>query len=240
MTLVKQLAQLKADIQTHAALQQSGPETVKIVAVTKHASTRQMLEAFDCGLRDFGENKQQDAEAHMQALAQYLSPEAFSQIHWHFIGHLQSNKVSKIIGKFDLIHSVDSVRLAQKISEAATAQGITQEILLQVNVSGEQSKGGIAPVAMRDALIAVSAMPGLQLCGLMAMAPLSDDPEIPQAVFRELFLLRKTLESMSTADFRGSLPELSMGMTKDYVPALQNGATIIRVGTLLFGENTGQ
>lgn len=230
MTIAERLARIHTDIKAHA-LQ---PDRVTLVAVTKHASIDQMLDAFESGLRDFGENKQQDADDHRTQLAQRIPSEAFQTIRWHFIGHLQSNKVNKTVGRYDLIHSVDSIRLAEKIAHAAQAQGLTQKILLQVNVSGEASKSGFEPSAMDEAVAAIKAMPGVALEGLMAMAPADAGDIGAESVFSRLADLRAGLSTRHGI----MLPELSMGMTKDYVPALKNGATIIRLGTLLFGDQT--
>jgi len=231
MTIADHIAHIQEDIAAHAT-----HKNVTLVAVTKHASIDQMLEAFACGLRDFGENKQQDADNHMAQLARRMPPEDFQKIRWHFIGHLQSNKVNKIAGRFALIHSVDSVKLAQKIAQTAEAQGMAQKILLQINISGEESKSGFEPAEVDDAVTAIRALPGLSLAGLMTMAPADASETQAESVFRRLADLRAGLLQRHGIDRL----ELSMGMTKDYVPALRNGATIIRVGTLLFGDLASQ
>ena len=231
MSLIEErLEKLHADIQMHATAGGGTPGAVQIVAVTKHATPQQMAEAYDAGIRDFGENKLQNAEAQIAAF-HALRPNA--AVNWHFIGHLQSNKASKVIGQFSLIHSVDSIKLAQKLSEAALSQGVCQAVFLQINISGEESKFGFTPDEVRAAIPALRLMSGIKLCGLMSMAPLSEDPAVADGVFGGLSSLRDQLEETFGID----LPELSMGMSKDYVPALKNGATIIRVGTLLFGSS---
>lgn len=200
------------------------PADVTIVAVTKTVGVDDIRQALAAGIEDFGENRVQEF------LGKYgLFPHA----RWHFIGTLQSNKVKDVVGRASLIHSVDSVRLIEEISRRAELAGVTQPILLQVNVSGEMSKHGFAPHEVGDALLEASRMGGLAVKGLMTMAPLGR-AEDARWVFRELRELRDSL--METRLDGVELYELSMGMSNDYRVAVEEGATIVRVGGAIFGR----
>ncbi|MEB3328132.1 MAG: YggS family pyridoxal phosphate-dependent enzyme [Candidatus Sericytochromatia bacterium] len=202
------------------------PSRVALVAVTKHASLEAMRAVVALGLHRFGESKVQDALPKMAELAP-LAPE------WHFIGHLQTNKVKRVVGAFSLIHSVDSWRLAEAISDEGCSRGLVQPILVQVNTSGEPSKHGLSP---EEAPVVIERMarelPGVEVRGLMTMAPRSDDPEEARGCFRKC---RELLEQLATTLPRGHrLDQLSMGMSQDYTVAVEEGATLIRVGSGLF------
>jgi pyridoxal phosphate enzyme (YggS family) len=155
------------------------------------------------------------------------------KIHWHFIGHLQTNKVKKAVGRFALIHSVDSIRLAEEISREATAAGITQAVLLQVKVVPDPSKSGFTPEQLRQSIDQIMSLPNLQVEGLMTIAPFTADEDIWQTCFDGLRDLRDELESAS--DDKYALKELSMGMTQDWEAAVESGATMIRLGRAVFG-----
>lgn len=215
--------------QIHEAIERykTVPE-VRLVAVTKTASPAQMIEAYQLGIRDFGENKPQAALEKMAA----LPPEIASAVNWHLIGHLQANKVNKVVGKFDWIHSVDSLPLAKKIASRAQTLGLQQKVLLQVNLVPEagDSRSGFSELTLRQSIAEIIRLEGLLVCGLMTMAPNTRDEASVHSVFCRLRLLR---DDRSVAnDF--PLPELSMGMSQDFVHALQNGATIIRLGSYIF------
>jgi PLP dependent protein len=200
------------------------PDEVLIVGVTKTHGIDVIRHACEAGIEDFGENRVQEF------LGKYgLFPTA----HWHFIGSLQTNKVKDIVGKAYLIHSVDSVKLLAEIDKRAQAAGVVQQVLLEVNISGEESKHGFVSADVREALIEASHMPGVAVRGLMTMAPFGR-PEDARWVFRELRELRDSLREMPLNGVE--LHELSMGMSNDFRVAVEEGATIVRVGNAIFGR----
>ena len=200
------------------------PADILIVGVTKTHGIEAIRQALVAGLDDFGENRVQEF------LGKYgLFPTA----HWHFIGTLQTNKAKDVVGRATLIHSVDSVKLLAEIDRRAVAADVVQAVLLEVNVSGEGSKHGFVPADVREALIDASRMPGVEVRGLMTMAPLGR-PEDARWVFRELRELRDSLREMPLNGVE--LVELSMGMSNDYRVAVEEGATIVRVGGAIFGR----
>ncbi len=206
--------------------QHIGSRSVTLVAVTKYTTLEKMEEAYAAGIRHFGEARVLDALKKKQELPEGL----VSDIQWHLIGHLQTNKVNKTVGEFALIHSVDSLRLAQKISEANEEMGQVQSVLLQVNVAGEAQKYGFSPQELETAFQALVGLKGIEIRGLMAMAPHTEDTLLIQSVFGNLKKLRERLRG----SYGLQLPELSMGMTHDYLHALELGATMIRIGSFLF------
>jgi pyridoxal phosphate enzyme (YggS family) len=195
-----------------------------LVAVSKTHPPETIAEAAALGVRVFGENKVQEARAKI--------PECPSHLSWHLVGHLQSNKAKLAAQLFDTIHSLDSEKLARMLDAASAAAGRTLNVLIEVNVSGEASKFGVAPDAVRPVLDAANACPRLVVRGLMTMAPFSPDPEKARPYFAALRELRDRL----ARDTGTPLEELSMGMSGDFEPAIEEGATMIRIGTLLFGE----
>lgn len=200
------------------------PADVTIVAVTKTVGIDDVRAAIAAGMRDFGENRVQE----------FLGKcGLFPEEHWHFIGSLQTNKVKDVVGRAALIHSVDSVRLLEEIDRRAVRAGVVQPILLQVNVSGEESKHGFEPDDVRDVLVGASGCEGVLVKGLMTMAPYGR-PEEARPVFSELRDLRDSLREMALDSVE--LDELSMGMTNDYRVAVEEGATIVRVGRAIFGR----
>lgn len=221
MGVREQLAEIRRQI---------GNKPVTIVAATKYADTGQMREAYAAGIRHFGENRVQDALAKMEAFPK----DGYPDLHWHFIGRLQTNKVNKTLDasgcKFALIHSVDSLRLARKLSDVNAKAGFVQPVLLQVNVSGEESKAGFTPEAARESLEAMTTLPGIAIRGLMTMAPDTREAAAVRSVFKDLKRLREELAGDTGID----LPELSMGMSGDFAHALEYGATMIRIGNRLF------
>lgn len=194
------------------------PSDITLIAITKYASLEATHEAYSFGLRAFGENR---VPAALQKMAKLPL-----DIDWHFIGHLQSNKVAKAIGRFSLIHSVDSYELAQKISVASIQNNSTTPVLLQVNTSGEHSKQGFASITFREHFLGLSQLSGISIQGLMAMAPLTDDTNLIRACFSRLRNLRDELK----------LRHLSMGMSNDFSIAIEEGATLLRIGSSLFGK----
>jgi hypothetical protein len=196
---------------------------VTIVAVTKTHGPEAVLAALDAGLTDVGENRVQEALSKQAQVADL-------RVRWHLIGSLQSNKARQAVGKFALIHSVDRFELASELARRA-APGTRQAILLQVNCSGEAQKGGVDPDALGELLERVTGLEALQVRGLMTMAELTDDETRQRASFSRLRELQQQLQGKGYA-----LPELSMGMSGDFGVAVEEGATMVRLGTLLFGE----
>lgn len=197
---------------------------VKLLAVSKTFPASDVMEAYQAGQKEFGENRVQELEQKVPVLPK--------DIVWHLIGHLQSNKAAKAAELADWVHSVDSVKLVNKLSDAAQKAGKTLKILLEVNVSGEESKYGIrsGEELFQVAEAAVSA-PAIEWKGLMTMAPAGADGEELKAVFSGLRKMRDELEEK----FKIKLPELSMGMSGDYPAAIAEGSTIVRIGTAIFG-----
>jgi PLP dependent protein len=202
------------------------PSAVRLVAVTKTVGLDRLQEAVAAGQTLFGENYVQEAKAKIAALGLGLT--------WHFIGHLQSNKARVAVELFDLIHSVDRLRLALALEQAALRLGRVQNVLLQVNLAGEESKSGTAPEDAEHLLSEISKLPHLRVLGLMTMPPWFPDPEEARPYFRALRELRDRLRRLPSVD--GDLPELSMGMTGDFEVAVAEGATLVRIGTAIFGQ----
>ncbi len=197
--------------------------------MTKTVPLDRIAAAYQLGLRDFGENRVQEGMGKIADSAAL----GLTLARWHLVGHLQTNKVKTAVAIFDIIHSIDSVHLAEAVSRRAVAAGRTVPVLLEVNVAGEASKFGFSPGELPAALEQISKMPGLQLEGLMTVAPLARDPEEIRPVFRRLRELWDELrQSYNLSHFR----HLSMGMTDDYQVAIQEGATMVRLGRAIFGE----
>jgi PLP dependent protein len=199
------------------------PSEVTMIAVTKTLPTERARAAFDLGIRDLGENRVQELVEKTDALAGL-------PIRWHLIGHLQTNKVKQVIGRVVLVHSIDSLHLAEKCDEIATSGGTSLDVLLQINTSGEETKFGIPAADARPLAEAIGAMPALRLRGLMTLGPLTED----EGAIRDSFgLLRRMRDEL--ADLLPSPAILSMGMSGDFEIAIEEGATIVRIGTALFG-----
>lgn len=222
--LSDQLANVLNAVNETAAAAGREPGEVRLLAVSKTFPASDVLEAYHAGQREFGENRVQELEQKVPALPR--------DIVWHLIGHLQSNKAAKAAELADWIHSVDSVKLVNKLSDAAQKAGKTLKILLEVNVSGEESKYGIRTKEelFQAAEAAVSAS-AIEWKGLMTMAPADAKGEELNAVFSGLRQMRDELEQKYSV----KLPELSMGMSGDYPAAIAEGATIVRIGTAIFG-----
>ena len=210
------------------ACEKAGREVseVKLMAVSKTKPAEMVQEIYDCGQRIFGENKVQELSGKVPVLP--------SDIEWHLIGHLQHNKVKQAVANAYAIHSVDSVRLAEYISREAVKQGKIQNILLEVNAAGEESKFGFMPDEVTTAAEEISKLDGIKVIGLMTVAPNVEDPNENRPVFR---CLRELGVDINSKKFNNiSISEYSMGMTNDYAVAIEEGATYIRVGTAIFGE----
>ncbi len=195
-------------------------KNVRIVAVTKYYDENAIINAYRAGLRDFGESRALESVEKINK----LDDEIRQKSTYHFIGHLQTNKVKHVVGFFDYIHSVDSLKVAKEIAKCAAEKGIVQKILIQVNVADEKSKFGIAPLQTDDLIKEISKLNSLKIEGLMNIAPLIDDEKE----------LRKYFSQMRKLKERYGLKELSMGMSNDFKIALEEGATIIRLGRTLF------
>jgi pyridoxal phosphate enzyme (YggS family) len=200
-------------------------QQVKLVAVTKNQEVTAMREAIDAGASVVGENRVQEALSKNNILDR--------EVDWHLIGHLQTNKVRQAVPQFALIHSVDSERLLVEIDRIASKIGKRQDVLLQVNVAGEDTKFGINPDAVMDLADKASKMANIRLCGLMTIAPYFANKEEVRPVFRELYRLFLMLKDMRLNNT--NIEWLSMGMTNDYVIAVEEGANLVRVGTAIFG-----
>ncbi len=214
------------------------PAQVTLIAVSKTHPPAAIQAAMAAGVQHFGENRVEEASTKIPMVNQA----AEKLPTWHMIGHVQSRKAKLVLPLFDVVHSVDSVKLAEKFSTLALEQQKSLSILLEVNISGEEVKDGIqAANWSHDAAVKaplwqtvqqISALPGIELRGLMTMAPFYDDAEQTRPIFADLAALRAAL----SADFGLPLPELSMGMTNDYMVAIEEGATLIRIGRAIFGE----
>ena len=202
----------------------------KLIAVSKTKPVDLIMEAYDAGIRDFGENKVQELTSKYDEMPK--------DIRWHLIGHLQTNKVKYIVGKVFLIHSVDSLKLAKEISKEAVKRSTTCDILLEVNVADEESKFGLSCTEVPSVAEEIAKLPGIKIKGLMTVAPFVDDPEENRPVFRKLKQLSVDITSKNIDNV--SMEVLSMGMSGDYEVAIEEGATYIRVGTSIFGERNYQ
>lgn len=238
MTIAARIQQVQEQITAACVRARRDPSGVTLVAVSKTHPAALVLAAAEAGLQHFGENRVEEAITKIPV----ANHEASTPLTWHMIGHVQSRKAKLVLPLFNLVHSVDSVKLAEKFSALALEQKRTLNILLEVNVSGEISKYGFEASdwardsAVREAFWAdvaqVIALPGIRLRGLMTMAPIVAEAEQTRPVFAGLAALRAALVEF----FALELPELSMGMTDDYPVAVEEGATLVRVGRAIFGE----
>jgi len=237
--LAERIARVHATIAQAAERAGRSPTDIALVAVSKTHPASAVLEAVQAGLRQFGENRVEEAAAKIAEVAKATD----AALTWHMIGHIQSRKARDVAPLFAVVQSVDSLRLAVKLAQAIP-DGHRIEVLLECNVSGEMSKAGFAAHdweanqaaldALANDLRAVAQLPGLDVRGLMTMAPIVDDMEAVRPVFRSLRRLRDALQNQVGLP----LPELSMGMTDDFSVAVEEGATIVRVGRAIFGERT--
>ena len=220
------LEQVEENIRKACARSGRDRGDVKLIAVSKTKPVEMLREAYDAGCRDFGENKVQELTAKYEQMPK--------DIRWHMIGHLQRNKVKYIVGKVYLIHSVDSLRLAEEISREAVRQNVTVSVLVEVNVAGEESKFGTTDAEAADLVAEIAKLPNILVKGLMTIAPYVDFSEENRLYFAKLKqiyvdIIQKNIDNVC-------MEELSMGMTGDYETAIEEGATYIRIGTGIFGE----
>ncbi len=222
-TVADHLAEVLHSVHSAALRAGRDPHDVRLVAVSKTHPAEAVAEAAAAGQRVFGESRVQEARDKIPACPAGLE--------WHFIGHLQKNKVRQALPLFAFFHSIDSMTLAQAVDRIAGETDSTVEGLVEVNVSGEETKHGFTPAQIRAGFPALAGLPHLRVRGLMTMAPYSDNPEDARPVFRALRELRDELQQAHNHP----LPELSMGMSGDFVPAIEEGATLVRIGTSIFG-----
>lgn len=204
------------------------PSEITLIAVSKTKPVSDLMEAYEAGERVFGENKVQEIMDKYDEMPEDVS--------WHMIGHLQRNKVKYLPGKVSLIHSVDSLRLAETIEQEASAKGIVMPVLLEVNVAEEDTKFGLSVPDVLPLIEKIAAFPHLSVRGLMTIAPYVTDPEENRPVFRQLKILSVDISAKNIDNI--SMNVLSMGMTGDYEVAIQEGATMVRVGTGIFGSRS--
>ncbi|HXE98318.1 MAG TPA: YggS family pyridoxal phosphate-dependent enzyme [Dongiaceae bacterium] len=226
MTIPGNLARIKERIRVAAELAGRDPESVRLVAVSKTRPAADIIAAFQAGQTVFGEN-------YIQELVPKLA-EVREAVEWHVIGHLQSNKVKYIAGKVALIHSVDRLSLAQEIDRQWGRLGRKCDVLIQVNISGEATKSGTTEDGAIELVRECSLLPNIRVRGMMTMPPFFDDPDAARPYFAELRRLSGTIAALEIAGVE--MAELSMGMSGDFEAAIQEGATLVRIGTAIFGE----
>ena len=224
MTLLHRIQEVQKRIADAAVRSGRKPSEVTLLAVTKTFPVEALQEVYDAGLRKFGENRVQEALRKIETLPQ--------DIRWHLIGQLQNNKINKILGKFVLVHSVDSLHLAQALS--GRTGKTPQDILLEVNTSGEESKSGVSPETAAENAEKISKLPSLHLKGLMTVGPLTGDSQRQREAFKRLKALFDEIKSKNGS--KEDFSVLSMGMSSDFEVAIEEGSTLIRVGTALFGN----
>ena len=234
LSIAQRLADVRERIARAAARAGRSPDEITLVAVSKGHPPEAVVEAYRLGLRDFGENRVEEAEPKMAAVRDMLAAEGQGKdIRWHLIGHIQSRKAKRAISPYVLIHSVDRLKIARRLDRFAGEADRVLPVLLEVNISGEATKFGFSPDEIFDAVTEILTLPHLRVQGLMTMAPFVEDPEEVRPVFAALRRLRDQLAARyPQADWR----HLSMGMTNDFEVAIEEGATIVRIGTAIFGE----
>jgi len=218
------LQEVRDRIAAACARSHRDPGSVRLVAVSKTVPIAVVREAMASGQTLFGENRVQEALAKIA--------EAGPGTSWHLVGHLQKNKAKQAAGAFELIHGIDDRELACELNRRAQARATTQPVLVQANLAGEETKGGASEEGLMPLLAAVAGLPHLDLRGLMIIPPPTDDPERARPWFRRL----RELRDRAASRFARPLPELSMGMTDDFEVAIEEGATLVRVGRAIFGE----
>ena len=223
-SIAENLERVREQIGQAAAKASRAVDEIELVAITKTHPADKVREAIQAGQTLFGESRVQEARVKI--------PELPSSVRWHFVGHLQNNKIRHALPLFEMIHSVDSLALAQDMNRIAEEDGLHPRVLLEVNVAGEGSKFGFAPDKLREQIEDLLALPRLSILGLMTLPPVAKEAEASRKYFVQLRELRDRLQS----EFRVDLAQLSMGMTQDFGVAVEEGATLVRVGTAIFGE----
>ncbi len=224
MFVAENLERVRGQITQAAAKAGRSANDVELVAITKTHPAERVREAVDAGHTLFGESRVQEARTKI--------PELPSNLRWHFVGHLQKNKIRHALPLFELFHGVDSLALAQEINRIAAEEGMHPRILLEINVAEEGSKFGFKTESLRAEMESLLTLPRLSIEGLMCIPPLTDEAEASRKYFVQSRELRDSLEK----EFDLTLPHLSMGMTNDFPVAVEEGATLVRVGTAIFGE----
>ena len=224
--IAKNLERVQSQISEAAEKSGRSLNEIELVAISKTHDAEKVRAVYEAGQSLFGESRVQEARAKI--------PELLSSMRWHFVGHLQKNKIRHALPLFELIHSVDSLALAKDINRIAEEEGMHPRVLLEVNVAGEGSKFGFQPDKLRQDMEALLALPRLSIEGLMTIPPLAEQAEASRKYFVDLRELRDWLET----EFQMKLPHLSMGMTNDFSVAVEEGATLVRVGTAIFGERS--
>ncbi len=225
-SVAENLERVREQIAEAAAKVGRAVDEIQLIAISKTHDAGKVRAAYQAGQSLFGESRVQEARAKI--------PELPSNLRWHFVGHLQKNKIRHALPLFELFQSVDSLALAQEISRIADEEGMHPRVLLEVNVAGEGSKFGFARTALRGEMEQLLALRRLTIEGLMTIPPLAPEAEASRKFFVQLRELRDGLES----EFQMKLPRLSMGMTNDFAIAVEEGATLVRVGTAIFGERS--
>ena len=225
-SIAENLERVREQIAQAAAKSGRSVEDVELVAISKTHDAGKVREAVEAGQTLFGESRVQEARVKI--------PDLPSNLRWHFVGHLQKNKIRHALPLFELIHSVDSLALAQDINRIAEEEGFHPRVLLEVNMAGEGSKFGFKPETLRAEMESLLAISRLSILGLMTIPPIADETEASRKYFVQLRELRDSLQS----EFHVDLAQLSMGMTQDFAVAVEEGATLVRVGTAIFGERS--
>jgi pyridoxal phosphate enzyme (YggS family) len=240
-TIKQRYESVKQRIADAAIRSNRKPEDIHLVAVTKHASMDEVRQLLEIGHVDFGESRVQHFTQLDAQVKEYIDRRSeigelkqTDPVRWHFIGHLQRNKCRRVLPLARLVHSLDSLRLAEEIQESAEKKQLTVEALIQVNVSGERNKTGIAPAAVMHVLDQIDTMPNLVPRGVMCMAPFFEDTEETRPIFIRCQEIFEEIKISSKVDSRFNV--LSMGMSNDFEVAIECGANIVRVGTALFGD----
>lgn len=225
--MIKRLQNIRNRIEKAAMTCGRNPETIRLVAVSKTIPANLVKEAIEAGVTRLGENYVQEAREKINALAAY-------PVSWHFVGHLQSNKAKYAVRLFDLIHSVGTLKLARELNKQAKKIDKTQEILIQVNMGEEPTKSGVYVKDVHEIVKDISVLENLSIKGLMTMPPFFNDPEKVRPYFSALRHLRDQIKKEALPDV--AMDELSMGMTGDFEAAIEEGATLVRIGTAIFGK----
>ena len=227
MDLTENFAIVRNKIAEAAARSGRAAEEITLIAVSKTQPPEAVQAAIDCGQRVFGENRVQEGVAKARLLP--------GNLEWHLIGHLQSNKVKQALGAFPVIHGVDSLELAQVINKLAGERGLFPKVMLEINLAKESTKYGFTPEALKQEIEEVLDLERLQITGLMCIPPMVAKAELSRPYFAKLRALRDDLAT----SWKFPLPDLSMGMSSDYAIAIEEGATLVRIGTALFGDRKG-
>jgi pyridoxal phosphate enzyme (YggS family) len=226
LSIAENLERVREQIGQAATKSGRAMDEIELVAISKTHDAEKVREAYEAGQHLFGESRVQEARVKI--------PELPSAVRWHFVGHLQKNKIRHALPLFEMIHSIDSVALAQDVNRVAEEEGLHPRVLLEVNLAGEGNKFGFHPNKLREEMESLLALPRLAIEGLMCIPPLATEADVSRKYFVQLRELRDAVEK----EVRIKLPELSMGMTSDYQVAIEEGATLVRVGTAIFGERT--